>query len=234
MSSWYPFGGVGPYGTYGNLGLFGALVAYGTLRLTEQSPQQSWTEPLDLDLVKDYLKVPLRSPADSFEDAQISMYISGAREQAEILQNRDLVRKQWDLYMDYWPSYRLEMRSPTISVDLLQYMDSNGAIIPMVLNTDYIVDVHKEPAVVAPPYNGTWPTFTPWPSSSILLRFTSGYANTAPFWNGPGARIKNGMLLLISAWYNNHLPFEKGVSCTNEYPYAVTSCLSYGAMERAR
>ena len=42
------------------------------------------------------------------------------------------------------------------------------------------------------------------------------------------------MLLLISAWYNNRLPFEKGVGATNEYPYAVTSCLSYGALERAR
>jgi hypothetical protein len=234
MSSWYPFGGVGPYGTYGNLGLYGALVAYGSLNLTETSPQQSFVEPLNSDLVKDYLKIPVRSPADSFEDSQIDMWISGAREQAEILQNRDLVRKQWDLSMDYWPSYRLEMRSPTISVDLLRYKDSNGALTTMVENTDYIVDVAKQPAIVAPPYNKTWPIFTPWPSSSILLRFTSGYSNTDPFWSGPGARIKNGMLLLISAWYNNRLPFDKGITATNEYPYTVTSCLNYGAQQRAR
>jgi uncharacterized phiE125 gp8 family phage protein len=214
--------------------LYGALVAYGSLNLTETSPEQSFVEPLDVNFVKDYLKIPVRSPADSFEDAQISMFISGAREQAEILQNRDLVRKQWDLSMDYWPSYRLEMRSPTISVDLLQYKDSNGAFTTMVKDTDYIVDVAKQPAVVAPPYNGTWPTFTPWPSSSILLRFTSGRSVSSPFWSGPGARIKNGMLLLISAWFNNKLPFEKGAAATAEYPYAVTSCLSYGAQERAR
>lgn len=233
MSSWYPFGGVGPYGTYGNLGLYGALVAYGSLNLTDTSPQQSFVEPLDVDVVKDYLKIPQRT-GFSFEDDQIGMFISGAREQAEILQNRDLVLKHWDLSMDYWPSYRLEMRTPTISVDLLQYKDSNGALTTMVENTDYIVDVAKQPAIVAPPYNGTWPTFTPWPSSSILLRFTSGYSNTDPFWSGPGARIKNGMLLLISAWYNNRLPFEKGAGPTQEYPYAVTSCLSYGALVRAR
>jgi uncharacterized phiE125 gp8 family phage protein len=214
------------------------LVAYGTLRLTDSSPQQTWTEPLDVDLVKSYLKVPQRSPSDSFEDAQIGMFISGAREQAEILQNRDLVRKQWDLSMDhfpsYWSSYQLEMRSPTVSVDLLKYKDSNGTETVMVLNTDYIVDLAKQPAIVAPPYNGTWPAFTPWPSSSVLLRFTSGYSASDPFWNGPGARIKNGMLLLISAWYNNRMPFEKGVGATNEYDYTVTSCLSYGALERAR
>jgi hypothetical protein len=235
MSSWGPFvGGGGAYGTYANLGLYGALVAYSSLNLTDTSPQQSFVEPLDLDFVKDALKVPLRSPADSFEDARISMYISGAREQAEILQNRDLVRKQWDLSMDYWPSYRLEMRTPTISVDLLKYRDSNGDYTTMVEDTDYIVDVAKQPAIVAPPYNGTWPTFTPWPSSSILMRFTSGYSNTDPFWIGPGARIKTGMLLLISAWYNNLLPFEKGAGPAQEYPYTVTSCLTYGAQQRAR
>jgi len=236
MSSWYPFGGVGPYGTYGNLGLYGALVAYGTLRLTETSPQQTFTEVLTLAEMKDYLKIPPRSPADSYEDDLITSYISAAREQAEILQNRDLVPKQFDLNMDYWPSYRLEMRTPTRSVDLLRYMDSNGDITTMTEgpNADYIVDLAKQPGVVAPPYNATWPTFTPWPSSAILLRFTSGYLGTDPFWLGAGARIKVGMRLLISAWYNNRLPFEKGADATNEYPYAVTSCLGYGAEVRAR
>jgi hypothetical protein len=207
--------------------------AYGSLNLTNSSPQQSFIEPLEVDFVEDYLKIPARSE-QSFEDDQVGMWISGAREQAEILQGRDLVRKQWDLSMDFWPCYRLEMRTPTISVDLLQYKDSNGALTTMAENTDYIVDVAKQPAIVAPPYNQTWPIFTPWPSSSILLRFTSGYSNTDPFWSGPGARIKNGMLQLISAWYGNRLPFEKGIGATNEYPYTVTSCLSYGAQVRAR
>lgn len=223
-----------PFTSYANLGLYGAIDSFATLNLTNSSPQQSFTEPLDPDLVKNYLKIPLRDPADDAEDDQIAMFISAAREQAEIFQNRDLVRKQWDLSMDYWPSYRLEMRTPTISVDLLRYKDSNGALTTMVENTDYIVDVAKQPAVVAPPYNGTWPTFTPWPSSSILLRFTSGYSSTDPFWNGPGARIKNGMLQLISAWFNNKLPFDKGIAAANEYPYTVTSCLNYGAQQRAR
>jgi uncharacterized phiE125 gp8 family phage protein len=234
MSSWYPFGGVGPYGTYGNLGLYGALVVYASLRLTETSPAQTFIEPLTLDLVKDYLKIPPRSPADSFEDDELTTFISAAREQAEILQNRDLVRKQWDLHHDYWPSYRIEMRDPLRSVDLVQYQDSNGDFTTLNENADYIVDANKGPGVLAPPYNATWPTFTPWPSSSILIRFTSGYSGDDPFWNGAGARIKTGMLMLISAWYNNRLPFEKGADPTQEYPYAVTSCLSYGALIRAR
>ncbi|HTF64550.1 MAG TPA: hypothetical protein VK638_17850 [Edaphobacter sp.] len=215
-------------------GLYGALDRFGSLSLTDSSPAQSWTEPLDVDLVKDYLKVPFRSPADSFEDMQIGMYISAAREQAEILQGRDLVPKSWDLTFDYWPSFRIRLRDPLKSVDLVTTKDFTGIVTTLNNGTDFIVDTTKHPGIITPPYNMTWPAFSLWPTSSILIRFTSGYSLADPFWNGSGARIKNGMLLLISAWYNNHLPFEKGVSCTNEYPYAVTSCLSYGAMERAR
>lgn len=229
-----PFGGLGPYGTYGNLGLYGALVAYGSLRLTEASPPQSFAEPLSLGEVKSYLKVPMRSPADQGEDDTLGGLISAAREQAEIMQNRDLVRKQWDLSHDYWPSYRIELRDPVISVDMIRYRDSDGNYTTLVEDTDYIVDKSKGPAILAPPYNDTWPTFTPWPSSSILIRFTSGYDVNSMFWSNAGARVKVGMKLLIAAWFNQRLPFEKGVSATQEYPYAVTSCLSYGALERAR
>lgn len=236
MSSWYPFGGVGPYGTYGNLGLYGALVVYSSLNLTQQSPAQSFVEPLTNAEMYSYLKIPARSPVDPYEDDLITSYISAAREQAEIAQNRVLVRKQFDMSFDYWPSYRLEMGTPLISVDLLQYMDSNGDITVMREgpNADYIVDPAKQPGVVAPPYNATWPTFTPWPTSAILARFTVGVGNTDPFWSDAGARIKVGMRLLISAWYNNRMPFEKGVDAMAEYPYAVSSCLGYGAVVRAR
>jgi uncharacterized phiE125 gp8 family phage protein len=184
--------------------------------------------------VKAYLKVPERSPADTAEDDGILSLITAAREQAEILQGRDLVQKQFDLHHDYWPSYRMELRAPLISVDLVQYTDSNGQVWPLVENTDYVVDKAKEPGVLVPPYNKTWPTFQPWPSSALLIRFTSGYSVTSASWGDAGARVKNGMKLLISAWYNNRLPFEKGAAATHEYPYTVTSCLSFGSIARAR
>jgi uncharacterized phiE125 gp8 family phage protein len=234
MSSWYPFGGVGPYGTYGNLGLYGALVVYGSLNLTVTSPSQTFVEPLTNAEMYSYLKIPARSPIDPQEDDFITAMIAAAREQAEVLQGRDLVRKQWDLNHDYWPSYRIETRAPLISVDLVQYTDSNGDITVMTEGDgtvgNYVVDKNKQPGVIMPPYNATWPTFTPWPSSSLLFRFSSGYSNTDPWWLGEGQRVKIGMKLLISAWYNNRLPFEKGVSCANEYPFAVTSCLAYGSL----
>lgn len=228
MTTWFDQYGETRYG------LYGAMDWFGSLTLTAASPPQSFSEVLDLDHVKDYLKIPARFPTDPAEDDTLSIFISAAREQAEIMQGRDLVQKQWDLTFDFWPSFRIKLRDPLVSVDLIQYKDYMGNLNELNEGTDFLVDITKHPGIITPPYNGTWPAFSLYPTSSILIRFTAGYASADPFWSGPGARIKNGMLLLISAWYNNRLPFEKGIGCTNEYPFAVTHCLTTGALERAR
>lgn len=204
--------------------------AYGTLRLTATTPNpQTFTEPLSLSETKVYLRVD-----DGFttDDDMIRMLISAAREQAEIFQNRDLVRKQWDLSFDYWPGYKLRLRAPCVSVDLVQYTDLTGNVTTMQPTTDYVADLKKEPAVISPPSNRSWPAFTPLPSSAILVRFTSGYSNTDPFWTGSGSRLKAGMLMLISSWYENRLPFTPGARNDAELPFAVTSCLTFGALSR--
>jgi uncharacterized phiE125 gp8 family phage protein len=205
--------------------------SYGTLRPTETDTPQSYVEPLTLAAVKNYLRVAVE---DTSQDITIAVMIAAAREQAEILQGRDLVKKQWDLYYDYWPEYRVRLRAPCVSVDLVRYTDLAGADTPMTKNTDYVVDLTKEPALITPPWNRSWPAFTPRPSSAILIRFTSGYAPDAAFWSGSGARIKMGMQMLINSWFENRLPFEKGSGAISEFPYAVGSCLSFGALERVR
>lgn len=225
------FPGVGDFQNYGP---FGSLATYGSLSLTESSPAQLFTEPIEIEEIQSYLKIPYRDPADTAEDDTLRAFITAAREQAEILQGRDLVRKQWDLSHDYWPGFRIELRAPLVSVDLVKYRDSNGAYTTLAENADYVVDTAKQPGVIVPPYNETWPTFTPWPSSALLVRFTSGPSVTSVFWGDAGARVKIGMKLLISHWYNNRLPFEKGPGVVSEYPYAVASCLSFGALSRVR
>ena len=122
-----PFGGIGGYGVSGSLGLYGALSAFSSLSLTEASPPQPFSEILTLAEVKSYLRLPDRSPADPDEDDELTGLTVAAREQAEILQGRDLIRKQFDLSLDYWFNYRIELRDPLVSVDLFQYKDANGA-----------------------------------------------------------------------------------------------------------
>lgn len=201
--------------------------SYGTLSLTAQSPSQIFAEPLTIAEVKSYLLLPLRSPVDPQEDDTILTFISTAREIAEIEQGRDLVRKQWDLSSDYFWSYTIELRDPLISVDLFQRTDNNGVVTALVQNTDYRVDTSKRPGIVTPVYNATWPSFTAAPSSAVLIRFTSGYSSTDAFWKESGRRLKLGMKMLISEWYNNRLPIDKD----SEY---AKSLFRYGALERPR
>ncbi len=219
----------GAYAPYG-----GGLVPYGSLNLTETSPGQSFIEPLSLDEMKAYLLLPELATPDIQQEDTITALIIAAREQAEIAQGRDLVRKQWDLSLDYWTSYRIELRAPLVTVDLVKYRDSAGAYTTCVADTDYLVDAAKQPGVIAPPYNTSWPSYTPWPSSSLLIRFTSGFASNAAWWGDSGARVKLGMKLLISGWFNGRIPWAIGAGAASEYPFAVTSCLSHGAIERVR
>jgi uncharacterized phiE125 gp8 family phage protein len=112
--------------------------SFGTLRLTDTDPAQTFVEPVAVTDVKDYLRI---DAGDTGQDAQIGVMISAAREQAEIFQNRDLVRKQWDLHYDYWPAYRIQLRAPCVSVDLVEYTDLTGAVTMMATPADYFVDI---------------------------------------------------------------------------------------------
>jgi uncharacterized phiE125 gp8 family phage protein len=186
-----------------------------------------------VDEMVSFLRIDPIEESDN-ESNDIQVMISAAREQAEILQGRDLVTKHWDLTYDYWPAYRIPLRTPLVSVDKVQFTDSDGTVHVQTAPTNYVVDLTKQPGTISPPYNGTWPTFTPQPSSALLIQFTSGFSVDDAFWRDAGARIKMGMKLLVSAWFNNRIPFEIGSQQAPEYPYTVTSCLSYGSILRAR
>lgn len=213
---------------YGSLNYgygYGYSCGSGTLTLTAQSPVQPFIEPLTVAEVKSYLLIPERSPVDAEEDDTIAGLITAARDVAEILQGRDLVRKQWDLALDYFPGWDVQLRSPLVSVDLVSYRNSDGTTTNLAGTTDYLVDANRQPGIITPLYNAFWPTFTPAPSSSVLVRFTSGYAATDVFWKDAGRRIKLGMKYLISDWFNDRIPSGKPV----EHPL-----LTYGALERRR
>ncbi len=218
--------------------------SYGHLKLTSTSPVQTWDEPLGLGEVIKFLELPTRDPEDYAELLQLGLFIAGARGQAEILQNQDLVRKQQDLVLDYfpygcsssfyWTSYQneIELRAPLISVDLVQYRDSDGAYTTLTEGTDYIVDLER--GIVAAPYSSSWPSFSHWPTSAVLVRFTSGYLTDDVFWIDSGSWVKIGMLQLISHWFTGRLPFETGAGAVAEYPFTVTHLLTSGAVPRVR
>ena len=92
---------------------------YGSLSLTEASPPQSFVEPLSLDEVKKFLKLPVRSPVDALEDAELSSLISAARGQGadtleQNFQQPPAVAKPWV----YWYWIDGNISKPGITADL--------------------------------------------------------------------------------------------------------------------
>ena len=201
----------------------------GVLELTDASPAQTFVEPITLATIKNFLRIPDTSPADTTQDALLEAMITAAREIAEAEQGADLVSKQWDLRLYDFYDYEISLRYPLQSVELVQYKDDDAATTTLSEGTDYLVD--KPSALVMPLADDTWPSFTPYDNSSVLIRFTSGYSSTHPFWSGPGKIVLQGMMQLISAWYYARMPWTVG-EIGHEVPYAVTVLLRHGARPR--
>lgn len=187
------------------------------LKLTVTSPPQSFTEPITLADAKGWCNVP---DADTTQDTLISALISAARDVAELRQGRDLVTKQWDLTEDYIPCM-VKCRENLSSVELFQYTDSEGNETPLVEGTDFIVDTNK--SILLPPYNASWPSFTPYPSSAVLVRYTV----TPP---AVDEQVLMGMRFLISQWFVNRVPAEIARGTLQQYSYCL-GLLDHGKTE---
>lgn len=191
------------------------------LSLTVTSPGQSFTEPITLAEVKISLRIP---DADDRKDDLLSAYIVAARSVAELRQGRDLVSKQWDYTLDWLYCDTIRLRENVSSVDLFQYTDSDGVDTALVDGTGYILDTSD--FKVMPPYGEAWPSFTPWPSSAVLIRYTVTPRNIRP-------EVYQGMKFLISQWYTNNVPVtEGGFSSVIQYPFAL-QLLDFGRVPRA-
>lgn len=201
------------------------------LSLAVTSPPQSFTEPLTVAQAAAFCK--LSTPLSTDDSDELAGFISAAREQAEILQNRDLVVKQQVLTLDYWPSEVVELRAPLVSVESVEYRQSDGSVQSMVEAVGYLVDTVAQPGQIIAPYNTTWPSFTPWPTAAITINFTSGYSSTDAFWNDAGARIKVAMKRLIADWYFKRLVCDVTADGSG-LPCPIKAMLSYGALERVR
>lgn len=167
---------------------------------------QVFEEPLTRAEVEHFLGLAALSPADSERDALLDDLIRQARVDAEVGQGYDLVEKQWDYYLDALPAWICELRAPLVSVDSVTYKDSDGVTHTLTVDVDYIVD-SAYPAIL-PPYGDTWPSYTAWPVSGVVIRYTSGYAADDVFWTDWGARIKNLMKNRVSELFNARLPFQ--------------------------
>jgi hypothetical protein len=149
------------------------------------------------------MKLYLRIDIDD-DDVTTQNMISTARERAEDLTARCLLRQQWVFSFDKFPtwwgnesgsSYFFEHhhprhhsmfrsdnvaiilpRGPVLSVDSITYKDISGTVQTLDPAT-YNVDLLSQPARIRPLYNGVWPQAL-WDTNSVVIKFTAGYEQT--------------------------------------------------------
>lgn len=188
------------------------------LKLTVTSPVQAPEEPVNVLDIRVALGT---ADADNTRDSLFAAYASAAREVAEVCQQRDLVSKQWDLFLSNFPYDCINLRDNVTAVTTFRYRKSDGDYVTMVQGTDYELDPAL--SILTPVSNGTWPTAELWPSSAIEIQFTV----TPP---AIPNSLKRGILALISLWDANQVPAELGASAVQNYPFML-SLLEIGRRE---
>lgn len=170
-------------------------------------------EPVTLEEVKQHIRVDY-----SEEDVLIKGLITAAREHCEVFLRRAIVPQTWEMTFDSFPERIRLPRPPLQRVDSIIYRDETGTenrLDP----TDYIVDTDEEPGVVLPAPGKNWPSFIPYPTNAVRVRFMAGY----PPDEVPG-KIKQAIKILVGTWYENREAYVVGAR-VSQVPFAVEALL---------
>ena len=159
-------------------------------------------EPIDLMALKGHLRIELDQTA---EDETLEGWIQTAREHVETITRRQLLTATWDLSLDEFPDKdfivlpfgNLQDVAPT---QYVKYKDSDETVTTMTVNTDYIWETNGDGfGRIVLPYGDSWPSFTPWPSNPISIRFVCGWTSAALV----PSKIKSAIKLICGDLYEN-------------------------------
>lgn len=161
----------------------------------------------------------LRIDGNDHDDV-IARLIRAARRRAEAATRRALVTQTWDLTLDDFPCWAIEMpRPPLVSVTHIKYYDTTGA--QQTLSAAlYLVDSKSEPARITPAYGQSWP-MTRDQVNAVEVRFVAGYgADTAV-----PDDIKAAILLMVGHLFEHRE--EVSDLQTYKLPFAVDALLDH-------
>jgi len=108
--------------------------------------------------------------------------ITDGREEAETITRRYILTQTWDAYLDKWPDKdHITFPGGNLqSVTHVKYKDSDGTETTMTVDTEYIVETNGEGyGRIVLPYGVSWPSFTPYSSNPIVIRFVAGWTTAA-------------------------------------------------------
>lgn len=151
--------------------------------------------PVSLQEVKEFLKVD-----DINSDAEILSLIGAATDHAEALCNRPFINREFQATFDSFPRCIELNQTPVQSVDLVEYVDTNGATQTLVA-TEYQVDLGNRfrKARIVEAYNKTYPS-TRVQMNAVTVTFTAGYGAD---WNSVPDTIKTTIKYLVSHYFIN-------------------------------
>lgn len=189
---------------------------YAGLKRLTQPP----VEPVSLAEAKAHIRVDTED-----DDALIQALIASSREWVENYLDRTLIRTQWQMRLDFFPHSIALPRPPFTPEQQLQtvaitYTDANGSTVALP-GSQYRVLGDRTPAVVMPPYSGSWPSAR-YDSDSITVAWWAGYG---PDQNAVPRGIKHACLMLIGFWYENRGAVLTG-SISKTLEFGVESMLA--------
>lgn len=161
-------------------------------------------------------KLNLRLIADSADnsahpdDALIESLITAARESAEQITGRGLIKAQWEIALPNFPAYIELPYPPSLSVDAITYRDTDGQVQTMP-SADYELDAFSFPGRVFPVLGKRWPA-TGAGRNAVQVTFTTGHEGDVP------QAVVRWMLLRIGTLYEKRVDVSFG-SAPAPVPY---------------
>jgi len=116
------------------------------------------------------------------EDNLLAEMIESSRIFVEEKTRRALITQTWEYYLDRFPAENfITLPFGNLqSVTTVIYKDSDGDETTMVVDTEYIVETNGDMyGRIVLPYGISWPSFTPYPSKPITIKFVCGYGDTS-------------------------------------------------------
>lgn len=162
-------------------------------------------EPVTLAQAKVHIRVE-HSADDTFIEDDL---IPAARQQVELFLRRTLMKTTLRLTLDRFPCdgrggvIRLP-NPPLLSVSSITYTDNAGAS-QTVTDTDYLVDIYKEPGEIEPAFGKNWPSARDI-TGAVVVNFIAGYsasATAATARTAVPACIRQAVKLLVEDSYRS-------------------------------
>lgn len=169
-------------------------------------------EPVTLSEAKAHLRVDEDFLGD---DLYIQGLISAARHHIETVSDRTLIRSQWQMKFDLFPSRDIPLPRPPVASGpiTLSYVPINGGLPVSV--SGFLEDRDSTPGVIRPQWNDFWPNARG-AENDITVTYWAGYGNSPH--NVP-TPARHCALMLCGHWYANRESVIQGGM--NPVPQAV-------------